>query len=180
MLLQIYPDMEKNIVMTGDLDENGQPCKYLYPMIERYAYPLKENSEIRAYREPFDVVVPDSVKSLDGYGIGIDYDLCNYIDFARRKFVRTVYTRDYVIGDEKRSDVLTDCYMTIAPVTEVGSVCTLPEEEDIAGLLSIDSAFVPVEDNGLISIASHADADGTSYQGGEVPFELSMQVKTYQ
>jgi len=48
------------------------------------------NGTYLPYQAPSDYPIPAEVQALDGYGLGIDDTLFNYIDFERKKFVKKV------------------------------------------------------------------------------------------
>ncbi len=46
------------------------------------------------YREPITTNIPSAIQQLDGYGIGINEDCYNYIDFERKVYVQRVGSVD--------------------------------------------------------------------------------------
>ena len=55
---------------------------------------LNRGSQVRPfrpYKKPVDILtIPETVKSLEGYGLGVNYEYYNYIDFNRKLFVQNV------------------------------------------------------------------------------------------
>lgn len=88
-------------------------------------------------------VIPEAVQELDGYGIGINENHYNYIDFDAKKFVRMVSKREFQDGDVDGDTMLTDGTNTIYALDIV-------ETEDVSEYLSFDN-FIEVEGNGWIT-----------------------------
>jgi hypothetical protein len=93
---------------------------------------------------PFEI--PDAVRNLEGYGVGINEALNNYIEWRPSNevgkdkvvFVRNCSIRDYEAGDESLSDVVTD------GVTKTVVALESPEVVDITEHFSADN-FVSVK-----------------------------------
>jgi hypothetical protein len=69
-------------------DDRGKTAKFKNPMIA-----LGETKvPYKAYVGNIDnITIPEEIRSLDGYGLGINSTYYNYIDFDRKVFVQNVY-----------------------------------------------------------------------------------------
>ena len=70
-----------------------------------------DTAELKTVTET--VEIPEEITSLDGYGIGIDSDNCNYLDLTEKKFYR-LYSleNDAVVKLEKAETVDVSTYLT--------------------------------------------------------------------
>lgn len=79
--------------------------------------------------------IPEAVKALDGYGMGVNAQYYNYVDFAGRKYVQMCEQRARESGDEYIPDAITDgtntiIYLPVPIVTDISSI--LPDDNVIA------------------------------------------------
>jgi hypothetical protein len=105
--------------------------------------------------------IPEAVQSLEGYGLGISADLCNYIDFEKSIFVRMVASRAWQEGDVNGDTMITD------GVTTVYALATA-EIIDISSMMDFDD-FIEVEGKGWI----YAENENKK----AVPNSITYQIK---
>ena len=108
-----------------------------------------------------DYHIPEAVQSLEGYGLGISADICNYIDFAEKTFVRMVALRAYQEGDINSDTMVTDGETTVYALSEV-------EKVDLSDKMDFDGG-ITIEGNGWLTLVNEAKA--------EVPFSTTYQIK---
>ncbi|MBQ8908334.1 MAG: hypothetical protein IJY71_07100 [Clostridia bacterium] len=94
------------------------------------------------YRAPITYEIPQAVRSLKGYGLAINKNRYNYIDFEAQTFVRMVAERDAQEGDATSDTMLTDGTTTLY-------VLDATETVDISDTLDFDGE-IEVEANGAI------------------------------
>ena len=126
--------------------------------------------------EPFKIVMPEDVRSLDGYGHGISDTVCNYIDFNKKQYVQMCALRSYENGDESKPDVITNPIwtQTLAPLDK-------PVVTDISEVLSFDGT-IQVEQGGLIEFeftgrGDVTQQDFTNADGLVAPTSIVYQIK---
>ena len=119
-------------------------------------------TEFAPYRAPITIYeIPQAIRNLAGYGLGINKNLNNHIDFESKTLVRMVDKRMWETSDEERNDILTDAIWTIYPLDEVETV-------DISKYLDFDGE-IEVEANGAIVAVNEYAAD--------IPSTITYQVK---
>ena len=78
--------------------------------------------------------IPNTVTSMDGYGLGISDTLYNYIDFEEKTFVQMVAEREFKDGDANSATMLTDRTTTIYALNNKNVV-------DISDKLTFDGSI---------------------------------------
>ena len=68
------------------------------------------NGTYLPYQTPSDYPIPAEVQALDGYGLGIDDTLYNYIDFERKKFVKKVGSYTFTGQENFQATTYGRCY----------------------------------------------------------------------
>ena len=78
------------VIFFIDNSDRGKTTKFKNPMIA-----LGETKvPYKAYVGNIDTLpIPEEIKSLDGYGLGVNSECYNYIDFERKVFVQNVYRK---------------------------------------------------------------------------------------
>lgn len=128
--------------------------------IERVDSIGAEATDYELYTEAIRAI-PEDLKSIEGYGLGINDTLCNYIDFETKTFVRMVALRDYEEGDANSETMVTDGFTTIYALDAAEIV-------DISSLVAFDN-FVAVDGNGWVTLVNE--------HGVDVPSTLTYQIK---
>ena len=122
--------------LTFYTSELSPPLKISNTQLEAGEY----NTLYEKYKENV-FYVPSRITSLDGFGLGYDEYLYNYIDFEANVLVKDVYVRDFETGDEQISSVKTDGFQSIT--FQYQEKTPLPEGDN-------DFTILPVEPGGAI------------------------------
>lgn len=105
--------------------------------------------------------IPEEIKNLEGYGLGISENLFNYIDFENQLFVKKVASRKYQNGDSNNETMVTNGKITIYPLEQ-------DEIIDISSILNHDGILRVKEKEWLIFENENKN---------KIPSQISYQIK---
>lgn len=64
----------------------------------------------------YEYKIPEEIRALYGYGLGISDDCYNYIDFVEPQYIQMCAERAYQSGDEDTPELITDGIKTVYPL----------------------------------------------------------------
>ena len=147
-------------------------------------------TEFKPYKEPSTKPIPQAIQNIDGYGLGINNEIYNYVDFENKKFIKKVVRIDlglFTWEKDRVNNWLNVEEFNLKGKSTLSCLCSkypivsVPDNVDYGCRLSTSLFKVVIHDKDLINATASEfkNAMNGIYLYYEIETPLQADISTY-